>query len=244
MSVDFGGRAASYDQIRPVDENWRAVFELVTAEADLRGRRVLDLGCGTGRFSAALAEQGIARAWGVDPSAEMLSVAREKLPASVGLKHGRAEQLPFRDGWFERVVMWLVVHLVDRPGAFAEVARVLAPGGRLAVVTFTPEHFHRHWLNRYFPTIAAVDLERFPDDERLRTELEAAGFGNVRLLRLSRHGELTREAALERIHGRHISTFDLLGEDEIHEGTAKAVRELPERVEFGQEWLIAVAANE
>jgi ubiquinone/menaquinone biosynthesis C-methylase UbiE len=241
MSVDFGRRAASYDRIRPVDENWRRTFDVVVGEADLRGRRVLDLGCGTGRLSAALAEEGIARVWGVDASAEMLAVAREKLPAGVGLKQGRAEDLPFRDGWFERVVMWLVVHLVDRPAAFAEVARVLAPDGRFAVVTFATDHFDRYWLNRYFPTIAEIDRGRFPSEQVLGQELPAAGFADVRFVRLSQHGLLAREHALERIRGRHISTFDLLDEDEIGAGTAMAEQDLPEHVEYDQEWLIAVA---
>ncbi len=241
MGVDFGRRAASYDRIRPVDDNWRTAFELVVREADLRGRRVLDLGCGTGRLSTALAEQGIARVWGVDPSAEMLAVARAKVPAGVGLKEGRAEQLPFRDGWFDRVVMWLVVHLVDRPAAFREVARVLAPDGLLAIVSFDTGHFDGFWLNRYFPTIREIDLERFPGEETLRGELEAAGLGDVRFVRLTQHAALAREHALERIHGRHISTFDLLAEEEIRSGTAMAERDLPERVEYDQEWLIAVA---
>ena len=48
------------------------------------------------------------------------------------VKVAPAEQLPFKDGWFERALMWLVVHLVDRPRAFGEAARVLAPDGRLA----------------------------------------------------------------------------------------------------------------
>jgi ubiquinone/menaquinone biosynthesis C-methylase UbiE len=243
MSVDFGRLAASYDRIRPVDENWRRTFEVVVQEADLRGRRVLDLGCGTGRLSATLAEQGIARVWGVDASTEMLAVARERLPASVGLKQARADELPFRDGWFDRVVMWLVVHLVDRPAAFREVARVLVPDGRLAVVTFATGHFDRYWLNQYFPTIATIDRERFPGEERLAAELTAAGFESVRFVRRSEDGTLSREAALERIHGRHISTFDLLGEDEITSGTAMAERELPATVEYDQEWLIAIAAK-
>ena len=71
----------------------------------------------------------------------MLRVAAGNVPAGVGLKPGRAEDLPFRDGWFERAVMWLVCHLVDRPTAFAELHRVLADDGRLVVVTFDPEHF-------------------------------------------------------------------------------------------------------
>jgi ubiquinone/menaquinone biosynthesis C-methylase UbiE len=243
VSVDFTRLAASYDRIRPVDENWRHVFDLVVREADLRGRRVLDLGCGTGRFSAALAEQDIARVWGVDASEAMLAVAREKLPPSVGLKQARAEDLPFRDGWFDRAVMWLVVHLVDRPAAFAEVARVLAPGGRLAVVTFDTEHFHRYWLNRFFPTIARIDLARFPSREQLERELGAAGLPDVRIVRLSQRAAISREAALERVHWRHISTFDLLDEEEIRRGTEQAERELPDPVEYDQEWMIAVASK-
>src|SRR5215212_5969225 len=107
---DFDRRAADYDRIRPVDEAWWNLFALVVRDADLRGRRVLDVGCGTGRLERALA--GDARVWGVDPSTAMLERAKMNAPRSAGFKVGRAEQLPFKDGWFERVVMWLVVHLV------------------------------------------------------------------------------------------------------------------------------------
>ena len=243
MSVDFGRLAPVYDRIRPVDDNWRRVYDLVVAEADLRGRRVLDLGCGTGRLSRELAEGGVAKVWGVDASQEMLAVARQNVPDGVGLKEGRAEQLPFRDAWFDRVVMWLVCHLVDRPAAFREVARVLVPEGRLAVVTFDTRHFERYWLNRFFPGIQEIDLARFPSEEQLRGELAGACFGSVRFGRLSQHASLPRETALERIRGRHISTFDLLDEDEIREGTARAERELPDPIEYEQEWLIAIGAE-
>ena len=209
-------------------------------EGDLTGRRVLEVGCGTGRFLAALA--GRAKAWGVDPSPEMLEVARGRAQGA-GLKLGSAEQLPFKDAWFERAVMWLVVHLVDRPRAFAELHRVLSPGGRFAIATFDPVHFDAFWLNALFPSLEAVDRARFPTGEQLVTELPAAGFGEVRLTRLSQMSSIDREGALERIRGKHISTFDLLDDEEYAAGLARAERELPERVDYRLEWLLVAAVR-
>jgi len=202
---------------------------------------VLDAGCGTGRLAAELAETGIARVWGIDRSPEMIAVARAKTRRAE-FREGRLESLPFKSGWFDAAVAWLVIHLVDRPAAFAELRRVLAPGGRLAVVTFDPSHFSDFWLNRYFPSLEAVDRARFPDKKALVAELRAAGFAVPRVLRVSQHGSLGREVALRRIRERHISTFDLLDEDEVRRGTEQAERELPERIEYGIEWLVAVAS--
>jgi SAM-dependent methyltransferase len=199
---------------------------------------VLDIGCGTGRFLAQLAE--VAKAWGVDRSPEMLEVARSRV-GSAGLKLGSAEELPFKDGWFERATMWLVAHLVDRPRAFAESARVLEPGGRFAVATFDPSYFEGFWLNTLFPSMEAVDRARFPTADELTAEL--ADFAEVRLTRLSQTGSLTREHALERIRGKHISTFDLISEEEYEAGLERAERELPETVDYRVEWLVAVAVR-
>ena len=235
---DFGSRAATYDRIRPVDDNWLEVFELVVREADLRGRRVLDAGCGTGRLAAPLAERAGARVWGIDPSPEMLAQARAK---GVRVKQAQVEALPFKDGWFERAVLWLVAHLVERPQAFAELRRVLRSEGRLAVVTFDTAHISGYWLNRFFPSLERIDRARFPEEGELRRDLEGAGFRAVRFMRVHQRGSLDRETALERVRGRHISTFDLIGEEELRAGIARVEEELPERVEYPIEWLVAVA---
>jgi ubiquinone/menaquinone biosynthesis C-methylase UbiE len=168
----------------------------------------------------------------------MLERARERVPPSVGLRRASAEKLPFKAASFDAAVLWTVVHLIDRPRAFSELHRVLSPGGRVAILTFTPEHFSGYWQNAYFPSIAPVDLARHPSPETLERELSAAGFSPW-LLRLRRQVSLDRTTALERIRGRAISTFDLLDEEEIRLGTEKAERELPDRVETVIDYLLA-----
>ena len=239
---DFGARARVYDTLRPADAAWWGAFAALVELGDLRGRRVLDVGCGTGRLTAALADEAAAKVWGIDASAEMVAVARESVPAGVGVRQGEAEQLPFRDGWFDRVVMSLVIHLVDRRKTLAEARRVVQADGRVAISTFHPDHFATYWLNPYFPSIRTIDEARFPTPAELQAELAEAGFPHFESRRLTSELELDRADALARIRGRHISTFDLLAADEVAEGTARAELELPERIVTRLERLVAVGS--
>ncbi len=235
--VDFGHIAASYDELRPTDENWWELFDLLVREGDLLGRRVLDVGCGTGRVSEALVDRG-SRVWGVEPEPEMAARARERVST---VKIAPAEHLPFKEGWFDRAVMWLVIHLIDRPQAFAEAIRVLKPDGRLVIATFDPAHFERYWLNRFFPSLEAIDRGRFPEPDALQAELESAGFAHVPLVRLTQRAVIDRDSALERVRGRFISPLQLLDDDEYTRGLARMEKELPEQNEYALEWVVAVA---
>jgi ubiquinone/menaquinone biosynthesis C-methylase UbiE len=234
---DFGRVAGRYDALRPADENWWELFELLVREGDLAGRRVLDIGCGTGRAAAALAERG-SRVWGVEPEPEMAALARERLST---VKVAPAEQLPFKDGWFDRALIWLVVHLVDRPRAFAEAQRVLAPDGRLAIATFHWDYFDHHWLGAFFPSLEQIDRAQFSKTEDLTAELEAAGFASVEHTRLSQPTAVGKESALARVRERYVSPLQLLDEDEYRAGLQRMEQDLPETVEYALEWLVAVA---
>lgn len=237
--VDFRRIAPRYDELRNIGERWTELVDALVEVGELRGRRVLDVGCGTGRLARLLVERYGCKVWGVDPEPAMIDVAREGVPQGVGLKIGMAEELPFKDGWFERVTMTLVLQLVDRRKAYAEAVRVLQPGGRLALATFDYAHFERYFLGAYFPSFEARDKARFPSANDLESELHAAGFAEIRLTRLTQHDTVDRETVLERIRGKHISTFQLISDEEYRAGLERAERELPDKVENVLEWIVA-----
>lgn len=99
--------------------------------------RVLDIACGPGNFSrdfAAVASEGLVV--GIDASASMLDVAvRDTKEANVAYLRGDACALPFRDGSFDAICCFAALYLIEDPmRALAEMTRVLAPGGRVALL--------------------------------------------------------------------------------------------------------------
>jgi ubiquinone/menaquinone biosynthesis C-methylase UbiE len=204
---------------------------------------VLEVGCGPGRLAGALAERALARVWAIDASAEMIEEARSNVPASVGLKVAEAEALPFRDGWFDRAVMRMAVHLVDRSRAFTELVRVLRPAAVFVSASHDPETFSSGYLAPYFPSIVDIDTERFPTATQLEEELVGAGFESARVERLTQDVEVARWSVLERVRSRFISTFDLIPLEEYQEGLSRIEKELPDPARYQHHWLVAVAVR-
>jgi SAM-dependent methyltransferase len=234
----FDALAPRYDELRPVDESWWRVFDAIVALGDLRGYRVVEVGAGTGRFAAALAERARARVWAVDASPEMVKHAKG---LGVNARVATAESLPFKAGWFDRAVSRMSVHLFDRPRAFAELRRVLAPGGAAIVAITDPAQFGRGWIDPFFPSAAAVDAGRFPTGDELERDLTGAGFASVRLERLVVQNTLPRERALEVVRGMAFSTFALIPREEYEDGLARAEAELPDEIDSVHRWLLVRA---
>ena len=118
-----------------------AVLEVL---GSVHGLSVLDVGCGPGLYAEEFVARGASRVVGVDGSAEMLRLARQRLAGSAGrvVFHCQDLQVPLAwagDGEFDVAVMPLVIHHLDnRVAALREVARVLRAGGRLVVSTHHP----------------------------------------------------------------------------------------------------------
>jgi SAM-dependent methyltransferase len=238
----FARLSSRYDALR--GQSRPEVLRDVARLAAMSGHTLLDVGCGTGADAAALAaEHGVRPAAAVDASPEMVAVARERLePAGTDVRVSPAERLPFDAAAFERVLMNTVVHLLERPRAFAEVRRVLSPGGRLAIVTVDPAGVERFWLADLFPSYARIDRGRFPAPDELERDLRAAGFASVVVDERPTRLRYTREQALAQLRGRSVSSLALMSEEEVAAGIERAERTLPAAIEPLLEHLIVIAA--
>jgi len=122
----------------PSDDNFTASERKFLFDKINSGHKVLDIGCGTGRFTVPMAELG-AKVSGLDMSGAMLDVARGKLEAagvSADLREGDMASMPFPDDSFDVVVSMLAlmhIPLGDRAKVFSEASRVLKPGGKLLI---------------------------------------------------------------------------------------------------------------
>ncbi|KLO32241.1 methyltransferase domain-containing protein [Mycobacterium haemophilum] len=143
------------------------------------GGTALDVGSGPGSITASLARaagpDGLAL--GVDISEPMLTRAvRAESGPQVGFIRADAQRLPLRDNTVDAVVSIAVLQLVPDPAAaLAEMARVLRPGGGLAVMVPTAGRTARFW--RMLPNIGAHVF----DDDEIGDILESNGFASVRV---------------------------------------------------------------
>ena len=185
-------------------------------------RTIVDVGCGTGRFTTSLADHFAATIYGIDPSRKMLSVARESLAhPDVILVQGSAEHLPLADALADLIFLSMVYHHIqDKPLAGCEFRRILKPDGSLCFRTVSRERLIAcPWLS-FFPEALAIDSERIASAEELVKEMDKAGFS------LRAHDVFQQQFArsfeeyAEKIGQRSISSLKAISDETFECGLA------------------------
>jgi len=210
----FGGIASRYDLLNHVlslniDKGWR---RKVAAELrpilDDPGASVLDVACGTGDLSIELASGAKASITGTDFCRPMLKFAQDKIEASrhnIPLVEADAMELPFPENSFEAAtIAFGLRNLPNVENGFAELFRILRPGGKLVVLEFSQpvipgirEAFN-FYFTRVLPRIGGLvsgsrcayeylpdSVRGFPPQKELAALMESTGFSNVRYRNLT-----------------------------------------------------------
>ncbi len=193
---DFMNRLMTFG----IDRSWRKAT-IAAAGLD-RDSVVADIGCGSGDLCADAAAVG-STVIGIDPSRGMLQLARRRVP-SAHLLRTVGEALPLGDGTCTAVVSGFALrNWSSVPAVIREIARVLAPGGRVAILEIdVPDRAPlRMGFNLYFgrivPMLGSVlssanayqyladSLEYLPSDEALHAMLGESGFKDILKTRLT-----------------------------------------------------------
>ncbi|VVM07233.1 demethylmenaquinone methyltransferase / 2-methoxy-6-polyprenyl-1,4-benzoquinol methylase [Methylacidimicrobium cyclopophantes] len=207
MGELFNSVAPRYDFLNHllscgIDRWWRK--RVAAAVVRRRPKRLLDLATGSGDLLRLLERRlpSLEEAWGIDVSPSMLAMARMK--GLCRLLQADALALPFQEGSFDVVtVAFGLRNFADRARGFAEMQRVLRPGGTAFILEFSrpwswlaPAYFF--YLEDLLPEIArlcgapreayqylASSIAAFPQAKELAQEMERAGFRSVRFQRLT-----------------------------------------------------------
>jgi ubiquinone/menaquinone biosynthesis C-methylase UbiE len=180
-AVEYDPIAASYDQRFSYSAGERkgvaAALERLCGE--VRAERILEVGCGTGRWLAMLQNPG-REAIGLDRSSGMLREAKRKVQAGL-LVQADAGELPFSREMFDLVFCVSAFHHFDDQRGFLQKARrLIRPGGALAVIGMNPHAGRDQWyLYEYFRGTYETDLQRYPKPDTFKDWMIGAGFRSV-----------------------------------------------------------------
>lgn len=192
---------------------------------------LLDVGCGTGDFPAALTET-LATAGGsclgFDVSPAMLEKATAKHGGSLKLSLGDAAgRWPYGDGEFDMVFSVNFIHYIPAGGLrhfFAEARRVLKPGGMVITVTDSEEDIANRTMTRYFPETVEHELRRYHPISRIEAAMREAGFREAGADHTRHEGEMT-PADVDRYRNRIFSALRLISDFSFVTGMARLERD-------------------
>lgn len=214
--------AGRYDSARSLPPETKALWldALKSSIPEQRIRKILDLGCGTGRFTAALGKTFECPVIGVEPSTAMLNVAPSQNEPNVEWKQGQAESIPLEDEAVDLVFMSQVFHHLTEPRqALQEINRVLTAAGYLAIRNGIREHNKElEWL-RFFPEALEIEERRMPSRRELKDLVSAQSFELISRRTIYQLFADSYEEYFEKISRRGLSALIAISDEAFRSGS-------------------------
>ncbi len=224
--INYDKFSQIYDISRSI--NFRTIKDLVRLTHVNSNSIVLDLGCGTGNYTAAL--KNVAhKVIGLDISLGMIEKARVKVPNSDFI-NSNIMFLPFKSCMFDRLYGIQVIHHVkDKMTFLKEAYRVLKENGYLAIHTCSHDQINTYWYYHYFPEGLNKDLKRIPDVKEVISLLKKAGFLKIRVKSCYYDTVISNQSPenyLDKNFRNGDSTFALLTSKDIESGCKKLRKDI------------------
>jgi ubiquinone/menaquinone biosynthesis C-methylase UbiE len=218
--VDYAGISKIYDSYRSYPDD--LIKRIVELGRISQGKKVLDLGCGTGNIARQIKNDTDANLIGVDVSLDMLMAARSK-SLDVIYTNIDNQQLPFRDSSFDSIIGAYVIHQIENLDfLLSECYRVLRDGVLVLLTSSHKQIDDQHPIIKdFFPSYVGIDKGRFPDIDRIDYLLESLAFKDIK------HEEVTVENIpidyeyLQKVKNKYVSTYHLMPQGEFENGVAK-----------------------
>jgi ubiquinone/menaquinone biosynthesis C-methylase UbiE len=237
---DYDRISSTFDKGRSLsEENLQIWLELIAQYSQsLEGAELLDLGCGTGRFSLPIAQRLLFRVTGADSSYEMLNRGREKDSKNlVKWDWQDAANLTYPNGSFDIVFMSQLLHNVDVPlMVLKQCNRVLREQGTILIRYGSLEQISKDVEHVFFPEILPIDEIRWPSVSMVESWLGMAGFINMYSTAVTQRKYKDGIAHLKAIATKSMSVLTLISDEAFERG----FRRLEEYVKNDHDnpWLI------
>ncbi|MBW1711024.1 MAG: methyltransferase domain-containing protein [Deltaproteobacteria bacterium] len=186
-------------------------------------KTIIDLGCGTGRFSLLLSDAFSAKVYGIEPSEKMLSTARQNISSSlITFLKGSGEGIPLPANTADMIFLSMVFHHIeDKEKALFGFRKVLKDKGHVLIRTSTRQSMKTYFWPQFFPGAMEIEMKRAPDRAELTGFFKDRGFYLTRHLLVKQRFAKNHLEYFEKISTRTLSSLQAISDQEFQDGLAR-----------------------
>lgn len=179
----------------PWAQNGYPLLSKLIPYGELAGKKVLDIGCGTGWSTEQFARIG-AEVSAIDLTEKAIELTKKRFAIynlKADIRVGDAENMPYPDGTFDYILAWgVLMHTPDTEKTISEIYRVLKPGGRVAAMMYNKNSFHWRWFILFGKGILRGKLLKYSPQELANRYTDGAEIGGNMLTKFYTPSELNQ----------------------------------------------------